>query len=165
MLNLFFKCLLLQGGNLNLATNLENYCFYDMLIACKCTPLCKKLGYDTKNEPYLANYCFSFFFVSLFVFSSLIKPLKIWSSILILHYFQLNSIYIHPKLAYGLSWHQFKAIPIPRNKLKYGYNFNSTQLNWPFSHVKPISSSLLWSFGFKHNCSFILISIGTHFEP
>ncbi len=51
MLQFFLRCCLLQGGNLNLTTNLENYCFYDMLIAYKCTPLCKKLGYDTKNEP------------------------------------------------------------------------------------------------------------------
>ncbi len=56
MLQMFFRCLLFQGGNLNLATNSDNYYFYDMLIACKCTPLCKKLGYDTKNEPpYLAT--------------------------------------------------------------------------------------------------------------
>ncbi len=30
---------LLQVENLNLATNLKNYYFYVMLIACKCTPL------------------------------------------------------------------------------------------------------------------------------
>ncbi len=35
--------------------NLENYCFYAMLIACKCMPFYKKLNCDTKNEPpYLA---------------------------------------------------------------------------------------------------------------
>jgi hypothetical protein len=42
------KCLLLQVENFNLVTNLENYCFYVMLIACKRKPLCKKLDYDTK---------------------------------------------------------------------------------------------------------------------
>jgi hypothetical protein len=36
----FNKFFLLQIENLNLATNLENYCFYAMLIACKCMPLC-----------------------------------------------------------------------------------------------------------------------------
>jgi hypothetical protein len=50
------KCLLLQGGNINLATNLKKYCFYDMLIACKCTPVCKQLGCEPKNDPpYLAT--------------------------------------------------------------------------------------------------------------
>jgi hypothetical protein len=39
---LFNKCLIIQVDNLNLATNLENYCLYAMLIACNCTPLCKK---------------------------------------------------------------------------------------------------------------------------
>ncbi len=48
---IFFKILLLQVENLNLATNLENYCFYAMLIACKCMALCKKLNCDTKSEP------------------------------------------------------------------------------------------------------------------
>ncbi len=42
------KCLLLQVENLNLVTNLENYCFCAMLIACKRMPLCKKLDCDTK---------------------------------------------------------------------------------------------------------------------
>jgi hypothetical protein len=37
--------------NLNIATNLENYYFYGMLIACKCMPFCKKQDYDAKNEP------------------------------------------------------------------------------------------------------------------
>jgi hypothetical protein len=55
--NFFFnRCLFLQVDNLNLATNLENYCFYAMLIASKCTPLCKKLDCDVKSEPhYLAT--------------------------------------------------------------------------------------------------------------
>jgi hypothetical protein len=36
--------------------NLENHCFYGMLIACKCMPFCKKLDFDTKSEPpYLAT--------------------------------------------------------------------------------------------------------------
>jgi hypothetical protein len=48
--------LLLQVENLNLTTILENYFFNSMLIACKCTPLCKKLDCDAKNEPtYLAT--------------------------------------------------------------------------------------------------------------
>jgi hypothetical protein len=52
-LNCFF---LLQVNNLNLATNLENYYFYAMLITWKCTPLCKKLICDAKSEPpYLAT--------------------------------------------------------------------------------------------------------------
>ncbi len=56
MLQFFYRCLLLQIDNLNLATSLENYCFYVMLIACKRTPLWKKLYCDIKNEPpYLAN--------------------------------------------------------------------------------------------------------------
>jgi hypothetical protein len=54
--NFFYRCFVLQIDNQNLATNLENYYFYAMLIACKCTPLYKKLDYDTKNEPpYLAT--------------------------------------------------------------------------------------------------------------
>ncbi len=54
--NFFYKCHLLQVDNLNLATNLKNYGFYAMLIACKCTPLCKKLNCKAKNEPtYLAT--------------------------------------------------------------------------------------------------------------
>ncbi len=51
MLQFFYRCLLLQDDNLNLATNLKKYCFCAMLIACKCTPLYKKLDYDAKNEP------------------------------------------------------------------------------------------------------------------
>jgi hypothetical protein len=52
----FNRCLLLQVENLNLATKLENYCFYARLIACKCTPLYKKLDCDAKSEPpYLAT--------------------------------------------------------------------------------------------------------------
>ncbi len=40
----------------NPTTNLENYCFYAMLIACKCMPLCKKKDYNAKSEPpYLAT--------------------------------------------------------------------------------------------------------------
>jgi hypothetical protein len=54
--NFFYTCLPFQVDNLNLATNLENYCFYAMFIACKCMPLCKKLNCDAKNEPpYLAT--------------------------------------------------------------------------------------------------------------
>jgi len=49
--NFFYRCLLLQVDNLNLTINLEIYCFYAMLITCKCTPLCKKVDCDTKNEP------------------------------------------------------------------------------------------------------------------
>jgi hypothetical protein len=48
--NVFHKCLL-QVDNLNLATNLENYCFYAMLITCKCMPLYKILDCDAKSEP------------------------------------------------------------------------------------------------------------------
>jgi hypothetical protein len=44
MLHFFNTYLLLQVDNLKLATNLENYCFYAMLITCNCTPLCKKIG-------------------------------------------------------------------------------------------------------------------------
>ncbi len=46
----FCRCLL-QGDNLNLTTNLKNYCFYAMLIMSKCTPLYQKLDCDAKNEP------------------------------------------------------------------------------------------------------------------
>jgi hypothetical protein len=49
--NFCYRCLFLQVDNLNVATHLKNCCFYAMLIACKCTPLCKKLGCDTKSEP------------------------------------------------------------------------------------------------------------------
>ncbi len=53
---IFYTCLLLQVGNLNLVTNLKNYRFYAMLIACKCMPLWQKLNCDTKSEPpYLAT--------------------------------------------------------------------------------------------------------------
>jgi hypothetical protein len=52
LIDVFF----LQVENLNLATNLENYYFYAMLIACKCTTFCKKMDCDTKSEaPYLAT--------------------------------------------------------------------------------------------------------------
>jgi len=34
----FYRCLILQVENLNLTTNLENYCFYVMLITRKCMP-------------------------------------------------------------------------------------------------------------------------------
>jgi hypothetical protein len=54
--NLFIRCIFRQVVNLNLATNLKNYCFYAMLITWKCMPLWKKLNYNTKNEPpYLAT--------------------------------------------------------------------------------------------------------------
>ncbi len=45
------KLFFIQVENLNLATNLENYYFYAMLIACKCMPFCKTLNCDAKNEP------------------------------------------------------------------------------------------------------------------
>ncbi len=52
----YYRCLLFQVENLNIATNLKTYCFYVMFITCKCTPLCKKLDCDTKDEPpYLAT--------------------------------------------------------------------------------------------------------------
>ncbi len=51
MLQFFYRYFLLQVNNLNLATNLENNCFYAMVITCKCTPLYKKLDCDTKNKP------------------------------------------------------------------------------------------------------------------
>jgi hypothetical protein len=52
----FNRCIFLQVDNLNLVTNLENYYFYAMLLACKCTPLCKQLDCNAKNEPpYLAT--------------------------------------------------------------------------------------------------------------
>jgi len=46
-----YKFFLLQVKNINLATNLKNYYFYVMLIACKRMPLCKKLDHDAKSEP------------------------------------------------------------------------------------------------------------------
>jgi hypothetical protein len=49
--NFFNRCFLFQLDNLNLAKKLENYYFYAMLIACKCTQLLKKLDCDTKSEP------------------------------------------------------------------------------------------------------------------
>jgi len=50
------KCIFLQVNNLYLATNLENYYFYAMLVSCKCMPLCKNMDYDIKNEPpYIAT--------------------------------------------------------------------------------------------------------------
>jgi hypothetical protein len=52
----FYKCLLLQVENINLVKNLKIYYFHAILIACKCTPLCKKLDCDAKSEPpYLAT--------------------------------------------------------------------------------------------------------------
>ncbi len=52
----FYRCFLLKVNNQNLGTSLENYGFSAMLIACKCTPLYKKLDCDTKSEPpYLAT--------------------------------------------------------------------------------------------------------------
>ncbi len=54
--NLFLKCLLLLFENLNLATNLDYFCFFTMLIACNCMPLYKTLNCNAKNEPpYLAT--------------------------------------------------------------------------------------------------------------
>ncbi len=41
--NFFNRCIFLQFNNLNLVTNLKIYCFYVILIACKCTPLYKKI--------------------------------------------------------------------------------------------------------------------------
>jgi hypothetical protein len=43
------KCHFLQVENQDLATNLENYYFYAMLIKCKCMPLYKKLDCDAKK--------------------------------------------------------------------------------------------------------------------
>ncbi len=55
--NFFYKCLL-QVDNLNLVTNLKNYCFYAMLIACKCMRFYKKMDCEAKSEsPYLATTC------------------------------------------------------------------------------------------------------------
>jgi len=51
MLAFFYKNIFLQVDNLNLVTNLKKYCFYAMLIACKCTPSCKKLDCNAKSEP------------------------------------------------------------------------------------------------------------------
>ncbi len=52
----FYRCLILQIENLNLATNLNFFYFYVMLITCKCMSLCKKLDCDAKSEPpYLAT--------------------------------------------------------------------------------------------------------------
>ncbi len=43
--------------NLNLITNLKNYCFYAMLIACKCSPRCQKNGLWCKKwATLLCNY-------------------------------------------------------------------------------------------------------------
>jgi hypothetical protein len=54
--NCFYRCFFFQVDNLNLATNLKFYCFYAMLIACKCPTLYQKLDCDTKGEPpYLAT--------------------------------------------------------------------------------------------------------------
>ncbi len=39
MLQFFYTYFFLQVENINLATNLENYYFYVMLMARKCTPL------------------------------------------------------------------------------------------------------------------------------
>ncbi len=47
----FYRHLLFQVENLNIATNLKKYYFYVMFITCKCTQLCKKLYCDTKDEP------------------------------------------------------------------------------------------------------------------
>ncbi len=56
MLQFFYRIFFLQVDNLNLATKFENYCFYTMLITCKCMPLCKKMDCDAKSEPpYLAT--------------------------------------------------------------------------------------------------------------
>jgi hypothetical protein len=43
------RCLFLQVDNLNLATNLKNYCFYAMLITYKCTPFDKKTRLQCKK--------------------------------------------------------------------------------------------------------------------
>jgi len=56
LLQFFLSRCLLQVENLYLATNLENYYFYVMLITCKCTPFYKKSDCDVKSEPpYLAT--------------------------------------------------------------------------------------------------------------
>ncbi len=51
MLQCFYRYFLLQIESLNVATNFDNYCFYAMLITCKCMPLYKKLDCDAKSEP------------------------------------------------------------------------------------------------------------------
>ncbi len=57
MLQLCYRCFLFQVDNLNLTTNLENYCFCAMLFTCKCTPFYKKMDCDTRSEsPYHANH-------------------------------------------------------------------------------------------------------------
>ncbi len=56
MLQIFYRYFILQVENLNLATNLENYCFYAMLVACKCITLCKEMDCDAKNEPLNLTY-------------------------------------------------------------------------------------------------------------
>jgi hypothetical protein len=43
------RYLFYQVDNLYLTTNLENYYFYVKLIACICTPLCKKNGLQYKR--------------------------------------------------------------------------------------------------------------------
>jgi hypothetical protein len=54
--NFFYRCFLLQVEVLKSSQKVRNYCFNAMLITCKCMPFCKKLDYNTKNEPpYLAT--------------------------------------------------------------------------------------------------------------
>ncbi len=54
--NFSYRCFFLQVENLSLTTNLEDYCFYAMLITCKCMSFYKKLNCNTKSEPpYLAT--------------------------------------------------------------------------------------------------------------
>ncbi len=60
----FNICLFLQVENLNLVTNLENYCFYVMLITYKCTPFCKKLDCDAKSEPPYPATTFNYFLIT-----------------------------------------------------------------------------------------------------
>jgi hypothetical protein len=55
--NFFNEFLLLQVENLNLTKNLENHYFLAMLIACKCTPLFKKLDMTQKvSHPILQPF-------------------------------------------------------------------------------------------------------------
>jgi hypothetical protein len=45
----FYRCFILQVGNLNLATNLENIRFYAMLIAWKLHTARQKIGLQHKK--------------------------------------------------------------------------------------------------------------------
>lgn len=50
----YYRCCFIKVEILNLTT--KSTFFYEMLITCKCTRLCKKLYCDTKNDSsYLAT--------------------------------------------------------------------------------------------------------------